>query len=85
MNAAYMLLEVDPSIVRPGWIALVVTLLIGAALAVLFFSLRRQMRRISPDLPYSEDVDVDELAPPPTPPHSAGPPAPDITQRRKES
>ena len=39
-------LEVDPSLVQPGWTALVVTLLMAAALVVLFLSMRRQMRRI---------------------------------------
>ena len=84
MNAALMVLEIDPSIVRPGWVALVVTLFIGAALVLLFFSLRRQVRRISPDLPYADDVDTEASGPssesqPPTTP----PAAPDISSPGK--
>jgi len=77
MNLAFVLLDVDPSIVRPGWTALLVTVFIGAALVLLYFSLRRQVRRISPDLPYSEEVDDTEAdgAEP-------LPPAPDITGRK---
>ena len=55
-----VLLDVDPSLVRPGWIALVVIVLIGVALALLFFSLRRNVRRISPDLPYQDQLDDEE-------------------------
>ena len=60
LNAALVVLDVDPSIVRPGWVALVVTLFIGAALVLLFFSMRRQVRRISPDLPYAKRPADDE-------------------------
>jgi len=60
MSSAFVLLDVDPSIVRPGWTALLVTVFIGAALVLLYFSLRRQVRRISPALPYSEEVDDPE-------------------------
>jgi uncharacterized membrane protein affecting hemolysin expression len=67
----YVLLDVDPSIVRPGWIALVVIVLIGVALALLFFSLRRNVRRISPELPYKSEVEAAE-----------SPQAPDITGKK---
>jgi hypothetical protein len=51
---------------------------------LLFFSLRRQVRRISPDLPYADDVDTEASGPssesqPPTTP----PAAPDITSPGK--
>ena len=74
MNLAFVLLDVDPSIVRPGWTALLVTVFIGAALVLLYFSLRRQVRRISPDLPFSDEADepvADGVKP--------VPPVPDIT------
>jgi protein-S-isoprenylcysteine O-methyltransferase Ste14 len=40
-------LDVDPSTVRPGWIAFVVVLLLAIALVFLFFSMRRQFRKIN--------------------------------------
>jgi hypothetical protein len=40
-------LEVDPSVARPGWIAFVVILLLAIALVFLFFSMRRQFRKIN--------------------------------------
>jgi protein-S-isoprenylcysteine O-methyltransferase Ste14 len=45
---AYLLaLDVDPSIVKPGWTALIVVLLLAAAMALLFWSMRRQFRKIN--------------------------------------
>jgi hypothetical protein len=72
MSAAVVLLEIDPSIVRPGWTALAVTAFIAVALVLLFFSLRRQFRKISPDLPYAH---------PPESEKPTGPGTPDITSR----
>ena len=40
-------LDVDPSTVRPGWSAFVVILLLAIALIFLFFSMRRQFRKIN--------------------------------------
>ena len=40
-------LEVDPSTARPGWPALVVVLLLAVALVFLYFSMRRQFRKIN--------------------------------------
>jgi hypothetical protein len=40
-------LEVDPSVAKPGWIAFVVILLLAIALVFLFFSMRRQFRKIN--------------------------------------
>jgi hypothetical protein len=40
-------LEVDPSTARPGWAALVVVLLLAVAMVFLFFSMRRQFRKIN--------------------------------------
>jgi hypothetical protein len=45
---AYLLaLDIDPSIVKPGWTALIVVLLLAAAMALLFLSMRRQFRKIN--------------------------------------
>jgi hypothetical protein len=70
--SSLVLLEIDPSIVRPGWIALAVTVFIGTALVLLYLSLRRQVRKISPDLPHADNPS--RRTPPPRPK------APDITR-----
>jgi hypothetical protein len=41
-----ILLDVDPNIVRPGWTPLFVVLLLGAAMVFLYFSMRKQFRKI---------------------------------------
>ena len=40
------LLDLDPNIVKPGWIPLLITIGLAAVMVLLFFSLRRQFRRI---------------------------------------
>ena len=59
-------LELDPNVVRPGWTALIVTLLLAAAMVFLFFSMRKQFRKIN--IPPEEP---DDKPPTPTEP-SAG-------------
>jgi hypothetical protein len=39
-------LDVDPNIVRPGWAPLFVVLLLAAAMVFLYFSMRKQFRKI---------------------------------------
>jgi hypothetical protein len=41
-----VVLEFDPSTARPGWPALVVVLLLAVATVFLYFSMRRQFRKI---------------------------------------
>ena len=53
-------LELDPNVVKPGWTALVVTLLLAGAMVLLFLSMRRQFRKIN--IPPQEPDDK-----PPTP------------------
>ena len=53
-------LELDPNAVKPGWTALVVTVLLAAALVLLYLSMRRQFRKIN--IPQEETDDK-----PPTP------------------
>ncbi len=55
-----ILLELDPNAVKPGWTALVVTVLLAAALVLLYLSMRRQFRKIN--IPQEEPDDK-----PPTP------------------
>jgi len=45
-----ILLDVDPSVVQPGWTPLFITLLIGVAMVFLYLSMRKQFRKIrTPD------------------------------------
>jgi hypothetical protein len=41
-----ILLEVDPNVVKPGWTALLVTLLLLGAMVFLYLSMRKQFRKI---------------------------------------
>ena len=58
-----ILLELDPNVVKPGWTALIVILLLAAALVVLYLSMRKQFRKIS--IPRQE---ADDKPPAPTEP-----------------
>ncbi len=58
-----ILLELDPDVVKPGWTPLIVTVLLGIALVLLFFSMRRQFRKIS--IPREDEVDDGARRPPP--------------------
>lgn len=72
MTLALVLLDVDPSIVRPGWTAGLVTLFLLVALALLFISVRKQVGKISPDLPRKADIEAEQTPRP----------APDITGKK---
>jgi HAMP domain-containing protein len=41
-----ILLDVDPNVVKPGWTALVVVLLLAVAMVFLYLSMRKQFRKI---------------------------------------
>ena len=58
-----IVLEVDPTTVRPGWTALVVIVLLAVAMVLLYLSMRRQFRKIN--IPPQE---TDEKPPAPTEP-----------------
>ena len=47
-----VLLDLDPNVVRPGWTALIVTVVLAVAVVLLYLSLRKQMRRIN--VPYAD-------------------------------
>lgn len=47
-------LEVDPSVVKPGWTPLIITILLAAAIALLMISMRRQIRKIR--VPHREEL-----------------------------
>jgi hypothetical protein len=44
--ALLVALDIDPSLVKPGWTPLVITILLGVAMVFLFLSMRRQFRKI---------------------------------------
>jgi hypothetical protein len=59
-----ILLDVDPNIVRPGWTPLFVVLLLGAAMVFLYFSMRKQFRKIrTPDDVADEATDAEDSTP----------------------
>ena len=41
-----ILLEVDPSVVKPGWMLLLIILLLPGAMVLLYLSMRKQFRKI---------------------------------------
>jgi hypothetical protein len=52
MNSVLVLAAVDPAKVKPGWVALVIVLLMGLATFLLWRSMNRQMKKVRfPDDP----------------------------------
>lgn len=41
-----ILLKIDPNVVRPGWIALLIVIALAVVVGFLVWSMRRQVRRI---------------------------------------
>jgi hypothetical protein len=66
----WVALDVDPSVVRPGWTALVVVLLLAVAMVFLFLSMRRQFRKIN----IKEPEEPSEPGPSSTPGSESGAP-----------
>jgi hypothetical protein len=50
-------LDVDPSVVKPGWTPLIITILLAGVIVLLMISMRRQIRKIK--APRLEDLDRD--------------------------
>jgi hypothetical protein len=48
-----ILLDVDPNVVEPGWAPLLITILLGIVMVFLYFSMRKQFRKIR--MPEEED------------------------------
>ena len=66
------LLDLDPNVVKPGWTALVITILLALALVLLYFSMRRQFRKIN--IPGDEtDVEQSDVEPSDVEPSDAEP------------
>ncbi len=62
-----ILLEVDPNVVKPGWTALIVTILLALALVLLFLSMRRQFRKIKIEPAETEQPEQNPTEPTPGP------------------
>jgi hypothetical protein len=58
-------LEVDPNVVKPGWTALIVTILLAIALVLLFLSMRRQFRKIKIEPAEAEQAEQNPTEPAP--------------------
>ena len=58
------LLDLDPNIVKPGWIPGVITLALAAVMVLLFLSLRKQFRRIDTNFPTQPTASETEPAKP---------------------
>jgi hypothetical protein len=44
--AILVALDLDPSVIKPGWTPLIITILLAVAMVFLFLSMRRQFRKI---------------------------------------
>jgi hypothetical protein len=47
--------EIDPNVAKPGWVALLIVLALGAATVLLWFSMRKQLKRIDVDRDGADD------------------------------
>ncbi|MFX4272481.1 hypothetical protein ACQBAR_04800 [Propionibacteriaceae bacterium Y1685] len=52
-------LEVDPEIAKPGWVPLIILVVMFVAVFFLYRSMRKQFSRIDADLPYEDELDRD--------------------------
>jgi uncharacterized membrane protein len=53
LDVDMILLDVDPNVVEPGWAPLLITILLGIVMVFLYFSMRKQFRKIR--MPEEED------------------------------
>ena len=67
--------EIDPNTVRPGWVALLIILALGAAVALLMKNMSKQLKRIDIDPTDGPDTPQAGTADDPAP--SDGPATPD--------
>jgi hypothetical protein len=58
LDVDMILLDVDPNVVQPGWAPLFIVLLLGIVMVFLYFSMRKQFRKIR--LPEDEESDNTE-------------------------
>jgi len=55
LDVDMILLDVDTNVVQPGWAPLFIVLLLGIVMVFLYFSMRKQFRKIR--LPEDEESD----------------------------
>ena len=65
-----ILLEVDPNWVKPGWMLLVIVLLLAGAMVFLYLSMRKQFSKIR--VPEGDESDNAEDSPSERPPSTQG-------------
>ena len=58
-----ILLEVDPNLVKPGWMPLIITILLILAMVFLFFSMRKQFRKIKIEPTETEQPEANPTEP----------------------
>ena len=62
-----ILLEVDPNWVKPGWMLLVIVLLLAGAMVFLYLSMRKQFSKIRvPEDDESDNAEDSPSEPPPS-------------------
>jgi hypothetical protein len=78
--------EIDPNVVRPGWVALLIVLALGAATVLLWRSMGKQLKRIDVDHDGADDrAPSDGPASPDDSPSPAGDAAPTTSDRKTTS
>jgi hypothetical protein len=74
--------EIDPNVVKPGWIALLIVLALGAATALLWLSMRKQLKRIDVDRDGADDpAPSGDPASPDSSPSPDGDAAPTVSEQ----
>jgi hypothetical protein len=63
--------EIDPNSVRPGWVALLIVLVLGGATVLLWRNMGKQLKRID----FDPDAGARDRAPSDVPPPSSASPA----------
>ncbi len=66
-------LELDPNLVKPGWTALIIVIVLALILVGLFFSMMRQLRKIKVPRAGEEAGDEVDATPDATKPDGATP------------
>jgi hypothetical protein len=69
LDVDMILLDVDPNVVQPGWAPLFIVLLLGIVMVFLYFSMRKQFRKIR--LPEDEESDNAEESASERPPRTS--------------
>lgn len=58
-----ILLEIDPNVVKPGWAPLVILVVLGIVMVFLFFSMRKQFRKINVGQQADDEATDSDAAP----------------------